>query len=484
MKIQFLKKADENLPTLHKTVITPDLPLTVLNGGDALTIDLGNHYVGYFSFTMGYPAMYIDAPVTLVVRFCETERELTDDFSAYHGSLCASWLQEEVINIDFPGEYKMPRRYAARYIKITARFASQPLSLSDFRFVAETSADMSALKPYETADEELAAIDRVSVNTLKNCMQRVFEDGPKRDRRLWIGDLRLEALANYYTFGDASLVKRCLYLFAATDRENGFLPGYVYENPVYVSGYWTIRDYSLMYVATLCDYYAHMGDEAVFRDLYEDARSVMEAAHRDRNEQGLAIGFDPQIFVDWCPGLEKKTAYAGIYLYTLDLWCQTLEALGYEDAPLYRQRLIEGRKAAYDALYDAEQHAFRAAWDNRQYSVHSTAWMILGGVIEGEEARTAMSLVMNDETSVKPNTPYMHHYAVDAMMKAGMKEEAEAYIRHIWGGMVKQGADTFFEVYKPGDPDFSPYGDRMMNSMCHAWSCTATYFIRKYGFGR
>jgi len=484
MKIQFLKKADENLPTLHKTALTPDVPLTVLTTGDTLTIDLGNHYVGYFSFTMGYPAMYIDAPVTLVVRFCETERELTDDFSAYHGSLCASWLQEEVINIDFPGEYKMPRRYAARYIKITARFASQPLSLSDFRFVAETSADMSALKPYETADEELAAIDRVSVNTLKNCMQRVFEDGPKRDRRLWIGDLRLEALANYYTFGDASLVKRCLYLFAATDRENGFLPGYVYENPVYVSGYWTIRDYSLMYVATLCDYYAHMGDEAVFRDLYEDAGSVMEAAHRDRNEQGLAIGFDPQIFVDWCPGLEKKTAYAGIYLYTLDLWCQTLEALGYEDAPLYRQRLTEGRKAAYDALYDAEQHAFRAAWDNRQYSVHSTAWMILGGVIEGEEARTAMSLVMNDETSVKPNTPYMHHYAVNAMLKAGMKEEAEAYIRHVWGGMVNLGADTFFEVYKPGDPDFSPYGDRMMNSMCHAWSCTATYFIRKYGFGR
>ena len=27
-------------------------------------------------------------------------------------------------------------------------------------------------------------------------MQDVFEDGPKRDRRLWLGDLRLEALAN------------------------------------------------------------------------------------------------------------------------------------------------------------------------------------------------------------------------------------------------------------------------------------------------
>ena len=484
MKQTFLQKADENLPLLIKTPITPHVPLTVLTAGDTLTIDLGNHYVGYFSFTMGYPAMYIDAPVTLVVRFCETERELEDDFASYHGSLSASWLQEDVINVDFPGEYQMPRRYAARYIKITARFASQPLSLSAFRFVAETSADMAALKPYETADAELSAIDRVSVNTLKNCMQRVFEDGPKRDRRLWIGDLRLEALANYYTFGDTALVKRCLYLFAASDRENGFLPGYVYENPVYVSGYWTIRDYSLMYVATLCDYLTHTGDETVFRDLYADARSVMEAAHRDRNEEGLAVGFDPQIFVDWCPGLEKKTAYAGIYLYTLALWCEALDTLGYSDAALYRQRLDEGRKAARKALYHEEKKAFLSSWDNDQYSVHSTAWMILGGVIEGEEAKEAMTLVMHDETSVKPNTPYMHHYAVDAMLKAGLTAESEQYIRQIWGGMVRMGADTFFEVYKPGDPDFSPYGDRMMNSMCHAWSCTATYFIRKYGLGQ
>ena len=47
--------------------------------------------------------------------------------------------------------------------------------------------------------------------------------------------------------------------------------------------------------------------------------------------------------------------------------------------------------------------------------------------------------------------------------------------------MVALGADTFFEAYVPGDPSFSPYDDNKVNSMCHAWSCTATYFLRKYG---
>jgi alpha-L-rhamnosidase len=31
----------------------------------------------------------------------------------------------------------------------------------------------------------LRRIDTVSLRTLRNCMQTVYEDGPRRDRRLW-----------------------------------------------------------------------------------------------------------------------------------------------------------------------------------------------------------------------------------------------------------------------------------------------------------
>ncbi|MDV9959707.1 hypothetical protein RHJ81_18875 [Clostridioides difficile] len=49
--------------------------------------------------------------------------------------------------------------------------------------------------------------------------------------------------------------------------------------------------------------------------------------------------------------------------------------------------------------------------------------------------------------------------------------------------MVKDGADCFWELYNPNDKYVSPYGSRIINSYCHAWSCTPSYFIRKY-FGR
>ena len=46
--------------------------------------------------------------------------------------------------------------------------------------------------------------------------------------------------------------------------------------------------------------------------------------------------------------------------------------------------------------------------------------------------------------------------------------------------MVKLGADTFWELYNPANPDESPYGGTIVNSYCHAWSCAPAYFLRKY----
>ncbi len=528
MKDYYLKRADENLPKILVEEIAPvsarketagrsdalrhrhdgviiegdkicpeeqDLYSTtleacddgsaILEPGDSLVLDLGCHYVGRLSFKLWWVDEYIDAPVRLSVSFFEVRSELDDDYSAYNARLCRSWLQDEVINIDFPGVYSMPRRYAARFVRIECLYSPKKIRLSDFLFRAESSADLSMLSACDTTDKELLSIDRVAVNTLKNCMQRVFEDGPKRDRRLWIGDLRLEALANYYTFNNSEIVKRCLYLFAAAEpNEYGFLPGFVYENPVYVSGSWHIVDYSLLYVVSLCDYFKHTQDEVTFRELYQVAKGIMDSAISAIGNDGIITspGGEGNIFIDWCKGLKKRTSLEGVFIYSLDIWVKTLRSLGivYEE---YDRCLLESRRAAFK-LYNAEKHAFINELDEKQVSVHSTAWMVLAGVISGEEARLALQTVLASEEALKPFTPYMHHYIVDAMFTAGMEQEAVDYIRNIWGGMVALGADTFFEAYVPGEPNFSPYGDSKVNSMCHAWSCTPTYFIRKYGLGK
>jgi hypothetical protein len=478
MKDYYLKKAEENLPFLFSEEIRPDTGAVALKQGDSFVLDLGNHYVGHLSFKLWFLDDYIDAPVTLAVRFAETARELSDDYGAYHGLLSASWLPEDVVKIDFPGIFRMPRRHAARFVRFTAVATPKPFSLSEFCFTATTSGDRTCVPPLALEDPLLRRIDEVAVNTLKNCMQRVFEDGPRRDRRLWIGDYRLEALANYKTFQNAALVRRCLYLFAAAERNGaGFLPGFVYENPIFYSGNWYLRDYSMMYVVSLADYLAHTKDEETFRDLLPVAEALLLAMEESKDENGIVRAPEGDIFIDWCPDLRKETAFHGVYLYTLDRWHSALLSLGLP-AQEIRRRLLAGREAALGHLFDPEANRPRLPYDGGEGSAHATVWMILGGVIEGKEAQSALSRILADPTAKQPFTPYMHHYVAEAIGMAEGKDAALAYIKRIWGGILTRGGDTFPEVYVKEDPEFSSNGDRMMDSMCHAWSCTPCYFIR------
>ena len=483
MKEKFLQKAEENLPLIKYCDIKPNIGLQKLKKGDSIVIDLGNHYVGYFSFDMGWVDMYIDAPVRFKMNFCEIERELKYDFSIRQENLSASWIQEEIINVDFPGTYKMERRYAARYIRITVLEATKELTLSNFVFKAQTSADMNSLIHKEIADEDLRKIDTVAINTLKNCMHRIFEDGPKRDRRLWIGDLRLQALANYYTFNNIELVKRCLYLFAAADTsKQGILPGYIYENPCFVSGYWYLQDYALLYGVCVCDYYLHTKDKDTFLELYPIVKSQFEAVFAELDSDGIvAVPNKGDVFVDWSDSLSKITAMQGIYLYALDIVYNVLKEINHEDCGLFKKMYDNGLEAAKKVLYDENNNSFANERDGFQESVHSVIWMILAGVIKGEKAKELLTSVLKSKETIKLCTPYANHYLVEALLKLDMKKEAFDHIKYYWKSMIDLGTDTFFEMHVPGMPDFAPdCGHYLFNSMCHAWSCTPTYFIRKY----
>ena len=482
MKEYYLKKAEENLPVIHRRRIEIQNEVKELYKGDSFVLDLGDHYVGYLSFTLGFTNRYPDAPTRLSVKFCERPYEIDADFSKYTVGLCASWLQEETVTVDYLGEYKMPRRYAARYVKVTVLAAPKRITLSNFVFEAVTSADESRLAKVTVDDPELRDIDRVAVNTLRNCMHRVFEDGPKRDRRLWTGDLRLEALANYCTFDNRETVKRSLYLLAAGEtNELGFLPSYIYETPYYFSGRDHIADYAMLFVTAVCDYFNHTGDRETLDDLLQLCKEQMDAFYAILDENGIVT---PQggwfFFIDWCQGLNGLTALMGVYLYALERFSEMLKSIGNGDAWKYEKRLSDGRLAAKKHLFDVNRGIFRNELDGNQISVHSQVWMILGGVIGGDVGKNALLTALSDKSAKQPFTPYMRHYVIEAMMKLGLRDDAFAHIKEIWGGMIERGADTFFEAYVPDDPEFSPYGDRMINSLCHAWSCTPTYFIRKY----
>jgi len=450
--------------------------------GDAVILDFGTHLTGYFALSLRGEGRGIDAPARLKFTFGEVPGEVAEPFEPYKGWLSRAWLQDEIINVDvLPATIQLPRRYAFRYVKIeiVATSPNYGLRLAGVNATAVTSGsgDVRPLPP--STPDVLTRIDEVSIRTLRECMQTVFEDGPKRDRRLWIGDLRLQALTNYATVRNFDLVKRCLLLFAGLPRADGLVAACVFEDPKPLRGHEYIMDYAALYAAAVVDYAKAANDWATAIELWPVVRRQMELLTKYVSADGVFA--DPGgwwIFIDWSDPLERTASMHGVLLYSLRYALELARKVGAPDTGEY-QRLIDRMTAGgRRAFFDPSQRLF-VSGPKRQVSWATQAWMTLSGVASREEAASALKAVQGRDDAVRPGAPYLYHYVADAMIQCGLESEALDLIRGYWGGMVAAGADTFWEVYDPKNPSLSPYGNVLTNSYCHAWSCTPSYLLRK-----
>lgn len=499
---QWAERAEALRPVLHRETIVPVKTVapvrdeTVFQGwrmqpaeagparmdtGSERCWDFGRHMVGHLSFRVSLAGTRQDAPVKLRITFGEMPCELAEPFSDYHGWISAAWLQEETVIIDRVGKViDLPRRYAFRYVKIEVLAASVRFGvyIDDLRCEAITSADTTKIASDVTLPERYRDIDRVALDTLRDCMLEIFEDGPKRDRRLWLGDLYLQALASYSTYRQDDLVKRCLCMFASTPLEDGRMAASLYDYETPLNDESCLADYALLFVSTLWDYCRNTDDLEFCREMYPVAWDQLQIAHDSLNENGVmdyAEGFT--CFIDWCQELDRHAALQGVYLYALNHGAKLAEALGKtEDAAKLRIWYAEAKEAALKVYWNEKLQRFVCG--GGQISWASQIWMILGGALAAEDAANLLRSCKEKQPEVATVTPYLKHYLLEAMLFAGMKDEALETIDEYWGGMVRLGADTFWEIYRPENPNESPYGGNMSHSYCHAWSCTPAYILR------
>ena len=504
----WLEKAEQSIPKLFRTARDPLAVVEVrkddaafsgwtvgksspvdsiynkpLLPGDGFILDFGEHLTGYFSFSVRHFGIPVDAPVRLEFIFGETLAEVSEPFDPYTGSLPRSWLQDETVNIDdVPQTIRLPRRYAFRYVKVSVVSASShgKFGFSNIQMEAVTSADESRLLPFSPASVEEEALDQVSLRTLRNCMQTVFEDGPKRDRRLWLGDLRLQALASYATYRNYDLVKRSLYILAGTATDKGLVGTCAFERPEPMRGDNSILDYTALFASAVLEYLEASGDGETAEDLWPLVLKQLEFTLAPVNGEGLFI--PPKgwwLFIDWNRMLDKQASEHAIILIGLKDTLRLAEKLGHQAEVAFAPEIISRMEAAAQQYLWDESLGLFISGAERQVSWVSQAWMVLAGVPSPEQGRRALLNAMEYAAAEKPVTPYAYHYMVEALLETGLKDEAKELLQGYWGGMIQHGATTFWEVYIPNDGTASPYGNHLMNSRCHAWSCTPSYFLRE-----
>lgn len=471
----------------------PEAPAAALrervwHKGDSFILDFEGHRTGYLSFRLGTRGREPDAPARLRLVFGEVPTDVAEPLYPYRGTLSSAWLPDEIVNIDYlPRAVRLARRYAFRYVKVEVLDTSPGFGIV-FEDVQAEAVSSSGPAPAPSPGGSpyaglLGRIDEVAAATLRDCMQTAFEDGPRRDQRLWIGDLRLQALANYATFRRNDLVKRCLYLFAAFPNRDGLVPACVYEQPQARYGGIHIEDYAVLFNVALADYVAASGDLETGRALWPVALRQLELVGARVNGAGLYVDpGDAWIFIDWSMELQRDAAMQGVLVYGYRRTLALAQVLGRAaDTRGYPERIAQLTRAARKAYRDAG-HGTVHSGPARQVSWASAAWLTLAQVLSKEEGARALRAAMAMPDAVKPVTPYLYHYVVEALLEAGLGHEARALLESYWGAMVEAGADTFWEIFDPARPLSSPYGDIHINSYCHAWSCTPSWLLRRPDF--
>lgn len=444
---------------------------------EKVILDFGDHYTGYLHMELenGTPDCIADSPTNIAFRFGEMPIEIMEEVEDSPDSLSIGWLQKDFKTVPFmPYKGSLERRYSFRYLQIkrvdSVRF---PVKITALYLDSVSAVDIAQAKKADIRDALLRKIDAMCVKTLAQCEQDVFEDGPKRDRRLWIGDLRLQALVDYETFENVDLIKRCIYLFAEHLNKKGIVASCVFpDTPPYVDQ-WFYLDYSLCIVSCLYDYMENTKDLTLVEDLYELAMHQIIYADSvfDRKEGRI----DGVFFIDH-GNYDRSVAALGYFAYVLRQMLRISERLHRSGDRL--QAILADTDKALLRRYDPEKGLFVTA--TGEISWHSQTWAALSGALDTENAKKLLTHTAEEDPQIRFSSPFMMHYYLEALYTNEMREQALSCIKAYWGGIADAGFDCCPECFQFGNDRLSPYAHPVLNSACHAWSCTPAYWIRKY----
>ena len=334
-------------------------------------------------------------------------------------------------------------------------------------------------------DEELNRIWEVGAYTMDLTTREFFMDGIKRDRWTWSGDAIQSYLMNYYLRFDLDCVKRTIRQLRGKD------PVTAHVN--------TIMDYTFYWFKSVLDYYLYSGDEAFVQEMYPRMKTLMDYCLGRVNAEGMAEGQpDDWIFVDWVDFPMHKR---GVLAFEQILFWKALETMAMV-APLASPQEGKAESAYYQKLADALRKKVKALfWDegkkaflhaiedgqmNPQITKFPNMFAILYDFVPEEDKEKLMQTVMLNKKIEPITTPYMRFYELAALCQMGYQNEVLPEIKGYWGGMLREGATSFWEKYNPeesGTQHLAMYGRPYGKSLCHAWGASPVYLLGKYFLG-
>lgn len=339
------------------------------------------------------------------------------------------------------------------------------------------------------------------------CMQEEIWDAPKRDRAMWMGDMQISGQVINNVFLNRFLME--LTMGYLRDRAQGdLLPpglpmGGEWHNAKFFNRPATVlpvRDvnaipgYSCAWICALADFYKHTGAMRYLRAQHQLLLSMLRYMRGGFNKRWVFVNkHNEWNFVDWVPLLNGGKSR--------DAATDTRQAQISTD--LYICWAVKRAAFLLHELGDNTHAAQCRQWYNRlvlaarKYLVNPrtqtytslpqpNAMAIISGVADSQQRAAINQRIFGPNKPFwrKIGTPYSVNFALFALSDLGHTARALAFVRRYWGGMLHDGATTFWEAYRLTVP--RRRASRVLGyrtSLCHGWSAGITNWLTEYILG-
>lgn len=362
-------------------------------------------------------------------------------------------------------QFQTFEKRAFRYLQMDLRNLRGPLRLGPVSLVLSTYPVGNAGE-FECNDALLNRIWEVGRWTAQLTMEDAYVDCPWRERAQWWGDARVQALVNYYAFGDRALMKQGLRHIAQSQTGDGLTRG------VYPAGWpgGVLPTYTMLWVISLNEYHEFTGDRSTVAELFPAVQRAIDFFERFRSTHDLLLGLPPWLFVDWADVTTsgESAAINALYHGALTAAASLAGAAGHSvAAERFRSLAARTRAGMRSILWDERRSCFRDTRDNDvRISEQANCLAIeFGASPDGSAGKILDALIARREASILIGTPYAAFSMLIALARAGLHDRALRYIRTHWGAMLESGATSWWEYWEP------------KGSFCHGWSAGPTHFL-------
>jgi len=470
-------KSADTPPSKYKLATEPLAAVKREKKNDGELIDFGKETFGFIKLEglkgIGKVNIYYgESPEeALDTKFCETLDRL---------SLDGSSVTDEARNVTSKLEdnYTLGNNKAFRYVYITK---DAGVNYAGVSMLYEYKPEVRK-GSFRCNDEEVNRMWEVGAYTMQLTTREFFIDGIKRDRWTWSGDAIQSYLMNYYLFFDAETVRKTIWLLRGKD------PVTSHTN--------TIMDYTFYWFLSIYDYYKFTGDTHFIQQVYPRMQSMMDYVLGRTNKNGMVEGQTGDwVFVDWADGYMDKH---GELSYEQVLFCKSLETM----ALCAELANNETDKTKYDGLATALRNKLEPAFWNEtkkalvhnrldgkqqeQITRYSNMFAVFFNYLSPEKQQLIKKSVLMNDSVMKISTPYMRFYELEALCAMGEQKAVMKEMKDYWGGMIREGATSFWEKYNPtdkGTQHLAMYGRPYGKSLCHAWGASPIYLLGKYYLG-